>query len=358
MGTPELSTLRPPEVGIEYGAPLSSLYGVFVLSSLMCDGRPADAVLDLAAQAVQSLGKCCTDAVYRVVNGSLADIRDPDRPLNSSLDAAVAASMGFDQEIVLPDSKWRYATTLRTLETITGVLVVRAQDPASCHELVSLKLLAQQTAAAMASADLIERERGQRIQLRELTDEHEQTILRLSRSAEELRRREHIHRALTAVSGSGTGEAGVADVLHQLTSLTVSVEDKFGNLREWSPDPRPSTYRPVGGGNREDLLRYAGTNGQYSQCGHRIFSLIQPKADVPGVIVLHDPHRRADRLDIFALEYAAAVLAVELSHQRSLAETELRLRRDLADDLLAGTDDASAFHGARRLDTTCVRRIG
>jgi hypothetical protein len=158
-----------------------------------------------------------------------------------------------------------------------------------------------------------------------------------------LERRERIHQALTTVSASGTGEVGIAEALHELTSLTVSVEDKFGNLRAWSPGPAPSTYRSIGGSNREDVLRHARANGQHSRYENRIFSLIRPKTDVLGIVALHDPHRGADRDDEFALERPAAVLAVELSHQRSLAETELRLRRDLVDDLLTGTDDASAY---------------
>lgn len=348
MGTSSALPVAP-EADLGYQTQLSSLYGVFVFSSLMFDGRPADAVLDLAAEAVQSLGKCCTDRVYRVVDGSLIDSRDPHRPLDTDLDAAVCESMGVDQEIALPDLQWRYAITLRTLTSITGVLVVRASAAASCQELLLLKVIAQQTAAAMASADLIERERGQRLRLKELTDERAGTIHRLSQSVAELERRELIHKALTAASGSGTGEAGIADTLYELTSLTVSVEDVFGNLRAWSPGPSPATYQPVGGGNREDLLRRAAANGQHTRYGHWTFSLIRPKTDALGVIVLHDPDRRADRLDIFALQYAAAVLAIELSHQRSLAETELRLSRDLVDDLLAGTDDASAYCRAEAL---------
>lgn len=50
-----------------------------------------------------------------------------------------------------------------------------------------------------------------------------------------------------------------------------------------------------------------------------------------------------------ALEEGALVLAMELAHLRALAETELRLRRDLADDLLAGTDDESARSRAAAL---------
>jgi sugar diacid utilization regulator len=330
------------KAGIDHPAELPSLDGVFILSSLMFDGRPANAVLELAAEAVQCLGKCSTEAAYRLVDGSLVHNSDPDRPLDSALDAAVAASVGVDHEVVLTDSNWRYAITLRTTDTVTGVLVVRAQDPASCHELVLLKAIAQQAAAAMASADVIERERRQHIQLKELTDRHEKTIHRLSRSVAELERRDHIHKALTDLSGSADA-AAIADALHDLTSLTVSVEDTFGNLRAWSPAPTPTAYRAVGGGNREDVIRNARSQGHHSDCGNRIFSLIRAKADFLGVVVLHDPQRRADRLDIFALEYAAAVLAVEFSHQRSLAETEGRLSRDLVDDLLAGTDNATAY---------------
>jgi sugar diacid utilization regulator len=67
------------------------------------------------------------------------------------------------------------------------------------------------------------------------------------------------------------------------------------------------------------------------------------------VVLLHDPKRVADRLDIVALEHAATVLALEFAHHRVLAETELRLGRDLVEDLLAGTDDESACLRAEAL---------
>ena len=43
------------------------------------------------------------------------------------------------------------------------------------------------------------------------------------------------------------------------------------------------------------------------------------------------------------------MLALEFAHHRVLAETELRLRRDLVEDLLAGTDDESACLRAEAL---------
>jgi len=308
----------------------------------MFDGRGADSALELAANSVSSLGHFRTEAAYRLVRGSLIDARDPDRQLVGSLDANVAANVGVDQEIVLPDGEWRYALTLRAVRGITGVLVVRAHSAASSDELFRLKVLAQQTAAAMTSADLIDEERAQRIQLDDLTKEHTRTIHRLERQ-------EQIHQALTAISGSGAGEAGIADALHELTSLTVTIEDIFGNPRAWSGGPKPTNYRPIGGGNREEVLRAAAAHGKREREGNRLFCVIRPKTDILGVVLLHDPNRRIDRLDAFALEYAATVLALELSHQRALAEAELRLRRDLVEDLLAGTDDASAYLRAEAL---------
>ncbi|MEU0795099.1 helix-turn-helix domain-containing protein, partial [Amycolatopsis sp. NPDC005961] len=74
----------------------------------------------------------------------------------------------------------------------------------------------------------------------------------------------------------------------------------------------------------------------------RLISLVRPRHEVLGVLALIDPAHTAGADQVFALEYGSTVLALELSHQRSLAEVELRLRRDLVDDLIAGTDDGSA----------------
>jgi hypothetical protein len=75
----------------------------------------------------------------------------------------------------------------------------------------------------------------------------------------------------------------------------------------------------------------------------RVIAVTQPRHEVLGVLALVDPGHRAGEHDLFALEQGAVVLTMELTHLRSLAETELRLRRDLMDDLLTGTDDASAL---------------
>ncbi|WP_157681425.1 hypothetical protein [Mycobacterium sp. JS623] len=131
--------------------------------------------------------------------------------------------------------------------------------------------------------------------------------------------------------------------------MNVIVEDVFGDPRAWSGGAEPDPHRPIGGDNREELLRRAAAQGTPQRDGNRIFWLIRQKANILGVVLLDDPKRVADRLDIVALEHAATVLALEFAHQRELAETELRLRRDLVEDLLAGTDDDSACLRAEAL---------
>ena len=78
--------------------------------------------------------------------------------------------------------------------------------------------------------------------------------------------------------------------------------------------------------------------------------LASPRTDVLGVLALIDPGRRADHADLVALEHGATVLSMELARLRGIADAELRLRRDLVHDLLAGTDDESALTRAEALD--------
>jgi sugar diacid utilization regulator len=62
-----------------------------------------------------------------------------------------------------------------------------------------------------------------------------------------------------------------------------------------------------------------------------------------------DPDGTADESAIVALEHGATIAAMELSRLRSLGETQLRLGRDLLEDLLAGVDPQLAMGRARAL---------
>lgn len=91
--------------------------------------------------------------------------------------------------------------------------------------------------------------------------------------------------------------------------------------------------------------------------------MIHPRGEVLGTLALIDPRDEADDYTVFALEHAATSLALELSHVHHLAEVQLRLHRELVDDLLAGTDEVSAYaraeafgHDLRRVQYVVVVR--
>ena len=92
------------------------------------------------------------------------------------------------------------------------------------------------------------------------------------------------------------------------------------------------------------------TAGRSVRDGDRVVALASPRPGVLGLLALIDPGRRAGSTDVMAIEHGATVLAVELARLRGLADTELRVRRELVQDLLTGTDDESAYLRAEALD--------
>jgi sugar diacid utilization regulator len=323
-------------------AQLSNLYGLFVLSMMMFDGRNAEKILTLAATSVPSLGPCMADAMYLEVDGEFVR-RPADQPPDSELDALVSQLDDHGRIMELPDGKWRWAFVLRGQREVSGCLVVRADQEPTADELFLLKVLCQQTATALAGAALHRKEREQRLQLRKSNDERAAVNVELTATVARLQQQTRVHQVLTTVSASGAGEPGIARALNDLTGLAVAIEDQFGNLRAWAGPGRPDPYPKPPAPKREDLLRRAASLAHPLRERHRLVSLVKPHHEVLGVVALVDPAQQAGDHEIFALEYSTTVLALELAHQRSLAETELRLHRDLVDDLIVGTDDHSAY---------------
>jgi sugar diacid utilization regulator len=159
-----------------------------------------------------------------------------------------------------------------------------------------------------------------------------------------------IHERLTRVAVSGEGQPGIAKALHELTGMPVAIEDRYGNLSAWAGPGRPSPYPKESFAKREHLLRRLMRDSKPVRDGERLILLASPRSDVIGVLALVDPGRRSDHADLVALEHGATVLSMELARLRGIADTELRLRRDLVHDLLDGTDDASALSRAEALD--------
>ncbi|OLT18885.1 hypothetical protein BJF78_11880 [Pseudonocardia sp. CNS-139] len=296
---------------------------------MMFDRRDARAILDLARETVPSLGP------FRAVAGVLAG--EPGEPFD-----------GGDGAVAVDGCGWAWAYALRGGGGHAGYLVVGAAAEPSAHEQLLLRILARQTGAALGSAALHRRELETATELRRVTVELAAANAQLSASVADLEQRRRTHEVLTAVAASGAGERGIAEAVHDLTGLPVAVEDRFGNVRAWSGPGRTPARRS--GQRRDGLLARARASTRPLRDRDRVIALAQPRDEVLGVLVLVDPDRRAGEHQLVALEEGAVVLAMELAHLRALAETELRLRRDLVDDLLSGTaDDESAVPRAAAL---------
>jgi sugar diacid utilization regulator len=323
-------------------AQLSNLHDLFVLSMMMFDGRDAEDILRLAATSVASLSPCTVDAMYLQTGGALCRSPMNQRP-DAALDALVSGLTGDGGQISVATGGWRWGFLLRSLGGVSGCLVLRADAAPSTDEFFLLKVLSQQTAAALNSASLHKREREHGVELRKLNNERAVANAELSALVARLKQQQNVHKVLTTVSASGAGEPGIAHALHELTELPVVIEDQFGNLRAWAGPGRPEPYPKPTARKREELLRRATALGRPLREKDRLISLVKPRHEVLGVVALIDPKRTATEHKRFALEYGTTVLALELSHQRNLAEAELRLHRDLVDDLIVGTDDESAY---------------
>ena len=202
--------------------------------------------------------------------------------------------------------------------------------------------MAQQTGVAVSNAQLHARERA-------IAAELAQTNAALQETVATLRRGMQIHERLTRVAAAGEGAAGIAEALHDLTGLAVAVEDRYGNLSAWAGPGKPARYPKPSAYEREQLLRRLMTAGRSVRDGDRVVALASPRPGVLGLLALMDPEHRAGTTDLMAMEYGATVLAVELARLRGLADTELRVRRELVQDLLTGTDDESAYLRAEAL---------
>jgi sugar diacid utilization regulator len=334
--------------GLALREQLSHLSNLLTLSMVMSDGRDERQIIALAVSSVASLTSCRPVASLLTGRG---DLRAPDgRVLDwPELATRLTELDGADGRVVTPRSVWARAYALRAVGGQAGYLVVGADTTPSKDKLFLLRVLAQQTGRALTTATLHRRDREAAGQLRTLNARLAEANDRLAASVIDLEGRRKIHETLTAVAASGAGEAGISDALHRLTGFRVAVEDRFGNLRAWAGPDRPEPYPRPSARRRSEVLADARRNRRPIRDRDRVIAVAQPRNEVLGVLALLDPGHHAGEHDLFALEQAAVVLTMELAHLRSLAETELRLRRDLMDDLLTGTDDESALTRSQAL---------
>jgi DNA-binding PucR family transcriptional regulator len=225
---------------------------------------------------------------------------------------------------------------------VQGCLVVGASAEPTSDQILLLELLAQRTGAALACAELHERDVQRTRQLEESNEDLAHTVQRLQT-------RTQAHELVGAALAAGGGQQGVVDALHRLTERSVCIEDRFGNLRAWAGPGRPLRYPKAKRREREQFLRLLNSATGPMRSRDRVSILIQPHAEILGVLTLFDPGGDVSDDHLFALRFGSNVLGLEFSHQRHLAELQLNLRRELVDDLLAGTDEDAAYARAEAL---------
>jgi hypothetical protein len=308
--------------------------GLATLSSLNFEQSDASQILEAAAGAVPELGPYQVEAVYRCIGGDLVPW-PPTRPQHPELDKLLS-ECGGDGPVEVPGRAWGRAFALRHNGSITAGLILSATDTPTAIHLLLLTLLTRHTAIALSCVELHNRDKKWAAQLRQTNEKLEAAVSRLTRQF-------HMHEVLGRALATLGGEQAIADALHELTDLPVAVEDRFGNLRYWAGAAQPQHHPKPDRSRRERLLHELTVSGGPMRVRDRVVVLVKPRADVLGLVALIDPQRQAADPQLDALRYASLIMGHEMSHQRNLAELEGSLRRELVDDLVAGTDDDGAY---------------
>jgi sugar diacid utilization regulator len=325
------------------GRHISDLHSLFALSRAMFGCEEESEILRLAMAQVSAVSSCSAEAGYLKVDEDL--IRSPaDSPgATTAIDQQVRELAERDGPVALPEQAWGWAFALRGLGGLRGYLVVGSHSRLDQEETFLLTVLVQQTSAALSNAAAYRRAREATMEVRRLREELETKRKQLNSALSDLEYQRGVDDALAQVATVEGGEDGIVQALHTITGLPAVIEDRFGNLKAWAgpgcPDPYPKPD-PV---RRQEMLQEVARGLKPLRIKERLIALAHPRGEVLGLVALVDPEGKADERTIFALEHAETSLALELAHLRNLAEAELRLRRDLVDDLLAGTDDASAY---------------
>lgn len=318
-----------------------------VLSRVDFGNSDAREIFQLANAAVGNLATCHVEASYRSVDEVMVGF-PPTQVDHPEIERHLRDS-GCDGPVAVHGGQWGWALPLSHRNKVFGCLVLSAVTAPPENEILLLSILAQQAGAALAYEAMQHDNVGNTRRLVTANTGLEETNRELANSVVRLQRRTNMHEVLSAAVGAESGEQAIADALYALTAMPVGLEDKFGNLRFWAGPGEPRPYPKQTKGDRDLLLhQLAAQNGQ-ARVGSRVLALIQPRSEILGVLALRDPNNAATDDTLVALRYGARVLALELAHKRNLAEMELHLRRDLVDDLLAGTDRDGAYARAEAL---------
>ncbi|MCW2644428.1 MAG: transcriptional regulator [Pseudonocardiales bacterium] len=321
-------------------AQVSDLYGLFTVSMMMFGERDGAAIMRLCTSSFPSLGSLRVEAAYLNEADSIVPV-DIGRDAPGSLASQVADAGPQGGRMDVDGSPWGWAMPLISPSGCRGYLAVSAPEEPQKYEHFLLDVLARQTAAALENAALYREVAQYTGSLRAMNEERAAVNRQLRATVQDLERRTRMHEMLTEASRAADVPAALVEALRDLTGLAAAVEDAFGNVQEWAGPEGLDKYKRLSSPVRDEIGHAA-----IARAGHavrtkgRLLALARPGNETLGAVVLADPRRVAGDYESFVLEHAAVVLGMELAHRRSLVEVELRLRRQLVDDLVSGTDDS------------------
>ncbi|MGX7681208.1 PucR family transcriptional regulator [Jatrophihabitans sp. DSM 45814] len=321
-------------------AQVSDLYGLFTVSMMMFGERDGAAIMRLCTSSFPSLGSLRVEAAFLNEADSMVPV-DIGRDVPESLASQVADAGAQGGRVDVDGSPWGWAMPLISLSGCRGCVAVSAPEEPQRYELFLLDVLVRQTAAALENAALYREVAQYTVGLRAMNEERAAVNEQLRTTVQDLERRTRMHEMLTEASRAADVPAALVKALRDLTGLAAAVEDAFGNIQQWAAQDSQNKYEPLSSAVRDEICQAAiARAGRAVRAKGRLLALARPGNEILGAVVLADPRRVAGDYEFFVLEHAAVVLGMELAHRRSLVEVELRLRRQLVDDLITGTDDS------------------
>jgi sugar diacid utilization regulator len=328
-GTSASSLLGLAATGpIRHGIDCADLHKLTLLSTLMTE-RDENDILELASAAVPELVPCTNSAFLLDGRGWW--------PATPNLAPDLLAELhrpNASPRLLSTGGGYTYAVPIRSLTRHAGYVVVQSASALGEGRVFPLQILGQQLAVAIDNARRHARELRTAAEL-------DATNVLLERTVGELRELLHMQEALSHVAAQGRGVEGIVATVLELTGRPTMVEDEGGTVRaragDWQTDQCQRS--PEVRARLLERLRHEARpirhRGQLvALAGHR------PGSDA--LLVLSDPDQKTSEYERHVLEYAATVLAMDMARSASVAEAELRLRRDLIEELLLGLAESAA----------------
>ncbi|MFJ5534000.1 PucR family transcriptional regulator [Streptomyces sp. NPDC093261] len=318
-------------------------HGLLALSHQLFGSTNGNQILWLAMAHVSALGPFRAEAGYLMSGDRLVRVPLNEEQAGEPVDRAVGELAENDGPVAFPERRWGWAFGLREADRLLGYLVLSSRLRPGRRDRQLITTLVRLTSAALSLAAARRRQSEDARELCRLRDERAAGLREVRSLRSELHHHRFVYEALAHVAALGGGEDALTRALYELTGLPALVEDRFGNLRSWTGPGRPCPYPRPTPERREEMLQQVARGTGPVRVGDRLVVLARPRGEVLGVLCIVDPDETADERTEFVLDHALRSLTSELTHQRDLAEVELRLRGQLLDELLECTDEASAY---------------